>query len=103
MIRPSFDIDPAADADLREQFAYLRSNFAGDETLRSFTASVREALVMIETNPRTWSFAPRSKRVRKVQISRFRMQVFYYIQKNGRPLIIEFAGPGLQPRWRERL
>jgi hypothetical protein len=44
-----------------------------------------------------------SKQIRKVQMARFRMQVFYVIQENGVPIILEFAGPGLQLRWAERL
>ena len=31
------------------------------------------------------------------------MQAFYVIQKNGVPLILKYAGPGLQPRWTTRL
>ena len=96
-------LHPLALADLREQFRYLQGNHVGEITLRRFVESVQEAKRRIEMNPPTWSFAPGSKRVRKVQIKRFRMQVFYAIQKNGVPLILEFAGPGLQPRWARRL
>jgi len=31
------------------------------------------------------------------------MTAFYINQSNGVPLILEFAGPGLTPRWAERL
>ena len=54
-------------------------------------------------NPQTWSFAPGSKRVRRVQVRAFRMQVFYIILPAGTPFILEIAGPGLEPHWRGRL
>jgi plasmid stabilization system protein ParE len=103
MSKTNPDIHPWARADLRHQFGYLQAAYAGPATLRKFIRAVREAKNKIRDNPRTWSFAPGSKRVRKVQILDFRMQAFYTIQRNGVPLILEFAGPGLQPRWVERL
>ena len=101
-MRRNPDIHPLARADQRRQFEYLLDAYAGPVTLRKFVAAIREAKNKIRDNPATWSFAPGSRRVRKVQILEFRMQVFYTIQKNGVPLILEFAGPGLQPRWGER-
>ena len=102
-MRPNPDIHPQARADQRRQFEYLRDNYAGPLTLRKFIAAMREAKSKIRDNPKTWSYAPGSKRVRKVQVLEFRFQVFYTIQKNGVPLILEFAGPGLQPRGVDRL
>jgi hypothetical protein len=102
-MRPNPDIHPLARADQRRQFEYLRDAYAGPVTLRKFIDAIREAKDKIRDNPATWSFAPRSKRVRMSQILEFRMQVFYTIQKSGVPLILEFAGPGLQPRWADRL
>jgi hypothetical protein len=75
----------------------------GADTLRKFNLAIREVKRKIRSQPETWSFVPGSRRVRKVQIPDFRMQAFYMIQRNGVPLLIEFAGAGLQPRWRGRL
>ncbi len=96
-------IHPAALADVRRQFRYLQAASAGSVTLLKFIAAVRQAKNQIRDNPGTWSLVPGSRRVRRVQIPDFRMQVFYTIQKDGVPLILEIAGPGLQPRWRGRL
>jgi hypothetical protein len=53
--------------------------------------------------PYTWSLAKGSKTVRKVQIKEFRMTVFYVIVNAKTVHVLEYAGPGLQPRWSERL
>jgi hypothetical protein len=96
-------IRAAAQADLQKQFAYLQQSHASDETLEELVSEIDEALVKINRNPLTWSFAPGSQRVRRVQLLKFRMQVFYFIRSDGIPVILEFAGPGLQPRWAGRL
>jgi plasmid stabilization system protein ParE len=96
-------IRAAARADLQRQFHYLQQSHAGDETLDKLVSEVEEAVDKISRNPQTWSFAPGSQRVRRVQLPRFRMQVFYFIRSDGVPVVLEFAGPGLQPRWPGRL
>ncbi len=102
-MKPKPAIHPAARADQRSQWEYLQAAGCDPTALKNFIAAILEAYDKIQTNPGTWSFARGSKKVRKVQVPDFRMQVFYTIQRNGVPLIIEIAGPGLQPRWRERL
>ena len=94
---------PAAKLDLQRHVKFLEEAGVLDEQLREFTTAVQEALAKIEHNPMTWSFASGSRRVRKVQIRQFRLQVFYIIRPNKVPLILEVAGPGVQPRWRRRL
>jgi hypothetical protein len=94
---------PDALADLRNQARYLEQQNASEEVLRGLFEDVRLAKRKIEQNPQTWSFIPGTKRVRKVQVPRFGMQVVYAIKKDGVPLIIELIGPGVQPRWAERL
>jgi len=103
MPSPNPDIHPEARSDARRQFQNLVENHCSEITLRKFVTALREAKAKIRDNPTTWSKAPGSKTVRKVQILDFRMQAFYVIQKNGVPLILEYAGPGLQPRWSTRL
>ncbi len=71
-----FHIHPWAEADLRLQIEYLEKAEVSLEVLEDFDAAVREALVKISTNPVTWSFAPGSTKIRKVQMPQFRMQVF---------------------------
>jgi len=66
-------IRAAARADLQRQFHYLQQSHAGDETLDKLVSEVDEALAQISRNPQTWSFAPGSRRVRRVQLPRFRM------------------------------
>jgi hypothetical protein len=96
-------LHPTAKLDLQRHIEYLESAGIVDERLREFTAVIQEAFAKIEQNPMTWSFAPGSRRVRKVQIRQFRLQVFYVLRTNKAPLILEVAGPGVQPRWRGRL
>jgi hypothetical protein len=89
--------------DVEVQIDYLHKTDAGDKLTVALLEDLEEAKRKIERNPRTWSFASGSKRVRKVQIPRFRLQVFYIIRMDGAPVIIEVAGPGFQPRWAGRL
>lgn len=96
-------IHQLAEADLLHHVQYLRESDASEEVVRDFLSGAEEAVKRIEQNSDTWSFARGSRRVRKVQISRFRMQVFYRVREDGTPVILEFAGAGLQPRWSERL
>jgi hypothetical protein len=94
---------PAAKLDLQRHVKYLEQAGVREGKLREFSAAVQAALAKIEENPTTWSFAAGSKRVRRVQILQFRLQVFYVNRPNKAPLILEVAGPGVQPRWRRRL
>ena len=96
-------IHPQAQADYWRQFEYLRKAHVGSVTLRKYFAAIREAKRKITKNPGTWSFIPGSKRVRRVQVRDFRMQVFYIVLPDGRPFILEISGPGELPHWRERL
>lgn len=98
-----FKIHPLARADLKRQLRYLEATGVDLQVLEDFDTAVREALAKIATNPGTWSLVAASTRIRKVQILQFRMQVFYYTPRNGVPVVIEFAGPGVQPRWPRRL
>jgi hypothetical protein len=41
--------------------------------------------------------------VRRVQVTAFRLQIFYVITPKGVPFILEIAGPGVRPRWRGRV
>jgi hypothetical protein len=93
----------AAEQDIHEQIRYLAECNVDDTVIDRLIEGVAEAKHKIGRNPLTWSFAAGSKRVRKLQIRRFRIQVFYRIREDGTPVILEFAGPGLQPRWAERL
>jgi len=97
------EIHPAAEADLLHHAEYLRCESVDENVPLKFAEEIRRALEKIEANPLTWSFAPGSRRVRKVQVPRFRMQVFYLLRRDGVPFVLEFAGAGLRPRWRGRL
>ena len=97
------DIHPAADADIDHQYERLRDHYCSPATLHKFLDAIEEAKAKIGDNPETWSKVSGSNKVRKVQIKTFRMTAFYVVRKNGVPLILEFAGPGLLPRWSDRL
>jgi len=97
------EIHPAVDRDIDHQFQWLRENNCGPATLHKFLDAIEEAKSKISTYPETWSKVSGSRKIRKVQIKQFRMTVFYTIRKNKMPLILEFAGAGLMPRWAERL
>ncbi len=99
----SLRIHPGARADQKHHFKYLQQAGAAPLTLQKLVDAIREAKRKIRENPATWNFVPGSKRVRRVQIANFRIQVVYTILPDGVPLILEFVGPGFQPRWRERL
>lgn len=88
-------------ADVRQQFVRLRDELhCGPSTLKKFLFSIRKARAKIRTFPNTWSFAKGSKIVRKVQIKEFR----FYVVVNAKTVhVLEYAGPGLQPRWSERV
>lgn len=97
------EVHPAADADIDRQYLWLRDHDCSEQTLHKFLDAIEEAKRKIGNNPETWSMISGSSKVRKVQIKDFRMTVFYMIRKNNGPLILEFAGPGLLPRWADRL
>jgi len=86
------EVHPAADTDIDHQFHWLRKNDCGPETLHKLLDAIEEAKSKIGDNPETWSTVPGSPKIRKVQIKRFRMTVFYAVRKNKPPLILEFAG-----------
>jgi hypothetical protein len=94
---------PAAKVDLQQHVTYLLENGVEGDQLKAFHSAVREALAKVERNPMTWSLASGSRRIRKVQILRFRLPVFYLTRPDEVPLILEIAGPGRQSRWRRRL
>jgi plasmid stabilization system protein ParE len=96
-------IHPQAQRDQRRHFEYLRKAEVGSATLQKYFHAIRDAAQKIADNPETWSFAPGSERVRRVQVPAFRMQVFYILLPNGTPFILEICGPGSPPRWSERL
>jgi hypothetical protein len=97
------EIHPAADADIDHLFEWLKVKGCSGETLVKFLDAVEEAKAKIKDNPETWSKVSGSIKVRKVQVRSFRITVFYLVRKNKVPLILEFAGPGLVPRWANRL
>jgi hypothetical protein len=94
---------PGVWIDLEEQVRYLDDKNAPPEVVSGLFKSFWSAVEKIEQNPLTWSFMTGSKRARKVQMSRFRMQLVYAIRDDGALLIIEMIGPGIQPRWGDRL
>ena len=96
-------LHPDAVRDYSRYFEYLRGNGASVKTLEDYLDAAEEAKRKIGQNPRTWSYAPGSKAVRRVHMGQFRMQVFYTIRANGETLILEFCGPGAEPHWPERL
>jgi hypothetical protein len=97
--RQKAEVHPAADSDIDRQYEWLRDHSCSTSTLHKFLDAIEEAKAKIGNNPETWSKIAGSNKVRKVQIKSFRMTVFYIIRKNKIPLILEFAGPGLLPRW----
>jgi plasmid stabilization system protein ParE len=101
--RQKTEVHPAADADIDRQYQWHRDHDCSPSTLHKFLDAIEEAKAKIGNNPETWSKVSGSSKVRKVQIKSFRMTVFYVIRKNKSPLILEFAGPGLLPRWADRL
>lgn len=102
-VRQKPAVHPAADGDVDRQYDWLRDHHSSPETLDKFLDAIEEAKAKIGDNPETWSKVSGSKKVRQLQIKSFRMTVFYIIRKNGVPLILEFAGAGLLPRWAKRL
>ena len=89
--------------DYRIHLEYLQKAKVSVETLGKYLDEIEAAGQRIADNPTTWSFAPGSKRVRRVQVAAFRLQIFYVITPQGVPFILEIAGPGARPRWRGRL
>jgi hypothetical protein len=96
-------VHPAAIADLQHHVEYLKEAGFSEQQLLGFHREIESAFETIRRNPMTWSHAPGSKRARKVQVLRFRLQVFYSIRSDGQPYVLEVAGPGRRPRWRGRL
>jgi hypothetical protein len=94
---------PGTWIDLEEQTRYLNDQNAPPEVVSALFKSFWSAVSQIERNPLTWSFMSGSKRARKVQIPRFRMQLVYTIRNDDSLLVVELIGPGIQPRWPDRL
>jgi len=101
VIKP--ELHPEAVQDFYDQLRYLEEKDCSDQTLIKFVQTIREGRDKIGRNPLTWSFANPKKNVRKLPTRLFRFVIFYILQPNGVPLILEFAGPGRQPRWAKRL
>lgn len=101
MIKP--ELHPEAAQDYYEQLCYLEEKRCSGQTLIKFVQTIREGQEKIGRHPLTWSFANPKKSVRKLPTRLFRFVIFYIVQPNGVPLILEFAGPGRQPRWAKRL
>ena len=97
------EVHPAADADIDRQYEWLRERYCSPETLSKFLDAIEEAKAKIGNNPATWSKVSGSNKIRRVQIKSFRMTAFHIVRKNGVPLMLEFAGPGLLPHWADRL
>jgi len=97
------ELHPEAVRDFYNQLRYLEEKQCSLLTIQKFVHAIREGRDKIERNPITWNLARGSKRVRKLQVPAFRYVIYYLVQSNGVPLILEFAGPGQQPRWWKRL
>jgi uncharacterized protein YqgV (UPF0045/DUF77 family) len=78
----SLQIHPGARADQKNHFKYLQQAGAAPLTLQKLIEAIREAKTKIREHPDTWSFIPGSKRVRRVQITSFRMQVVFRKVRN---------------------
>jgi len=101
VIKP--ELHPEAVQDFYDQLRYLEERHCSDQTLINFVQTIRQGREKIGRNPLTWSFANSKRNVRKLPTRLFNFVIFYTVQPNGVPLILEFAGPGRQPRWSKRL
>jgi hypothetical protein len=99
----NLDVHTLARADFNEYVADLITRDVRLDLVLAVVTEVERAFALIRQHPNTWSFAKGSRRVRKVQVRRFRLQVFYQVLPDGTPLVLEIAAPGRLPRWRERL
>jgi len=98
------EIHVEAKIDFYLQIDYLAKHGCSIETLLKFAREMELASEAIGANPQTWPLARPSKRVRKYGPTKnFRYLVFYVITKNGVPRIIDYAGPGREPRWMKRI
>jgi hypothetical protein len=96
-------VHPLAIDDIDRQVEWLENHFCSPETVDKFLDAIEKAKAKIRDNPETWCKVPGSPRIRRVQINSFRMTAFYILRKGKPPLILEFAGAGLMPRWAKRL
>ena len=97
------EIHAAAKIDFYAQIEYLAEQNCSIETLHKFVEEMEVACDAIGENTFTWPLARPSKRVRKFGPTKtFRYLVFYVVLENGTARIIDYAGPGRQPRWMGR-
>jgi hypothetical protein len=93
-----------AKIDFYRQIEYLAKQGSSMETLYKFVDEMEAATDAIARNPTTWPLARPSRRVRKFGPTKsFRYVIFYLILKDGSIRIIDYSGPGRQPRWAGRL
>jgi len=97
------ELHPEAVRDFYEQLRYLEEKQCSLLTLQKFVHAIREGRDKIGRNPMTWRLVHGSKRVRQVPVKSFRYIIYYLLQPNGIPLILEFAGPGRLPKWKKRI
>lgn len=98
------EIHPEAKIDFYAQIEYLAGQNCSIETLYKFIDEMEAASETIGQNTLTWPLVRPSKYVRKFGPTKnFRYLIFYVVLKNGAPRIIEYLGPGRQPRWLQRL
>jgi hypothetical protein len=97
------EIHAAAKIDFYGQIEYLAKQNCSIETLHKFVDEMEAASDTIRQNPFTWPLARPSKLVRKFGPTKtYRYLIFYVVLKDGTPRIIEYLGPGRQPRWPAR-
>jgi hypothetical protein len=104
MKKPKVEIHAEAKIDFYGQIEYLAGQNCSIETLHKFVEEMEAASDAIGQNPFTWPLARPSKRVRKFGPTKtFRYLIFYVVLESGDLRIIDYAGPGRQPRWMERV
>ena len=98
------EIHLEAKIDFYAHIEYLAGQDCAIETLYQFIDEMEDASDAIGQNTLTWPLARPSKCVRKYGPTKsFRYLIFYVVLKNGAPRILEYLGPGRQPRWTQRL
>jgi hypothetical protein len=104
MKKHHIEIHAEAKIDFYAQIEYLAEQNCSIETLHRFLDEMEAASEAIGQNTFTWPFARPSKRVRKFGPTKnFRYLIFYVVLTDGTPRIIEYLGPGRQPRWTARV
>jgi len=104
MKKYKIEIHAEAKIDFYAQIEYLSGQYCTVETLHKFLDEMEEGSDAIEQNPFTWPLAQPSQCVRKFGPTKtFRYLIFYTVLESGLIRIIDYAGPGRQPRWMERI